>query len=128
MSYSIIFYILGWICIFQTGFMVLPCVVALIYGESQITGFLLSMLICLVIGVPLVLRKPKTQIYYTAESLATVSLSWIVLSLTGALPFLFTGSIPHPVDAVFETASGFTTTGASILPEVESLSHCTSSI
>ncbi len=123
MNYSIIFYILGWICIFQTGFMVLPCVVALIYGEGQITGFLLSMLICLVIGVPLVLRKPKTQIYYTAESLATVSLSWIVLSLTGALPFLFTGSIPHPGDAVFETVSGFTTTGASILAEVESLSH-----
>ena len=116
MNYSIIFYILGWICIFQTGFMALPCLVAVIYGEREIIGFLLSMLICLVIGVPLVLRKPKRQIYYTAESMATVSLSWIVLSLTGALPFLLTGSIQNPVDAVFETASGFTTTGASILP------------
>ena len=124
MNYSIIFYILGWICIFQTGFMALPCLVAVIYGEREIIGFLLSMLICLVIGVPLVLRKPKRQIYYTAESMATVSLSWIVLSLTGALPFLLTGSIQNPVAAVFEIASGFTTTGASILPEVESLSHC----
>ena len=59
MNYSIIFYILGWICIFQTGFMALPCLVAVIYGEREIIGFLLSMLICLVIGVPLVLRKPK---------------------------------------------------------------------
>lgn len=121
MNYSIILYILGWILNFQAAFMVLPCIVALIYQEMAGWSFAASMALCLVIGLPLVRKKPKNQIFYTAEGFVTTALSWIVLSVMGALPFLFSGSIKAPIDALFETASGFTTTGASILSNVESL-------
>lgn len=121
MNYSIIVYILGWILNFEAAFMILPCIVALIYHETAGWCFVATMVICLVIGVPLVIRKPKNQIFYTAEGFVTTSLSWIVLSAMGALPFLLSGAIANPIDAVFETVSGFTTTGASILSEVESL-------
>ncbi len=121
MNYSIIFYIMGWILNFEAAFMVLPCIVALIYGEQAGWSFVITMALCLVIGIPLVIKKPKKQIFYTSEGFVTVSLCWIVLSIMGALPFLFSGSIASPVDALFETVSGFTTTGASILSDVESL-------
>lgn len=124
MNIHIILYILGWICNVEAAFMVLPCLVALIYGESQGVWFLLTMGICLLVGIPAVIRKPRDPIFYTAESMVTVSLSWIILSIFGALPFLFAGSIASPVDALFETVSGFTTTGASILSDVETLPRC----
>lgn len=121
MNYSIIFYIMGWILNFEAAFMVLPCIVALIYGEPAGWSFVTSMGLCLLIGIPLVIRKPKKQIFYIAEGFVTVSLCWIALSIMGALPFLLSGSIHSPVDALFETVSGFTTTGASILSDVEIL-------
>lgn len=122
MNYSIIFYIMGWILNAEAAFMVMPCIVALIYREPAAGfSFLASMAVCLAIGLPLVRKKPKNQVYYTAEGFVTVSLCWIVLSIMGALPFLFSRSIINPVDAVFETVSGFTTTGASILSDVEAL-------
>ncbi|MGI6070089.1 MAG: TrkH family potassium uptake protein [Blautia sp.] len=124
MNVSIILYILGWILNFEAAFMTLPCIVALIYGEAQIWSFVVTMVICLVIGIPLVIKSPDSKAFYTKEGFLTVALSWIVLSLMGALPFMFSGSIPNFVDAIFETVSGFTTTGASILSDVESLSHC----
>ncbi|GAA6409907.1 TrkH family potassium uptake protein [Blautia hominis] len=124
MNYSIISYIIGWILNFEALFMLLPCIVAMIYKESSGWAFVLAMLLCLLIGIPLTQRKPKNKIFYTKEGFVTVALSWIVLSIMGALPFIFSGSIPNVIDAVFETVSGFTTTGASILTEVESLSHC----
>ena len=74
-------------------------------------------------GLLLALRKPKKNVFYAKEGFVTVALSWIVLSLCGAVPFRLTGEIPRYIDAVFETASGFTTTGASILTNVEALSQ-----
>ena len=121
MNYSIIFYIMGWILNFEAAFMVPPCIVALIYGEQAGWSFVITMALCLLIGVPLVIKKPKKQIFYTSEGFVTVSLCWVVMSIMGALPFLFSGSITSPVDALFETVSGFTTTGASILSDVEVL-------
>ena len=82
------------------------------------------MLICLTIGIPLTRRKRKSKVFHAKEGAVTVALSWLVLSIAGALPFIISGSIPHPIDAIFETVSGFTTTGASILNNVEALSHC----
>lgn len=123
MNGSIILYLIGWILNFEAAFMVLPCIVALIYGETDLWSFLAAICLCLALGVPLVARKPRSRIFYTKEGFLTVALSWIILSIMGALPFVFSGSIPSFVDALFETVSGFTTTGASILPEVESLSH-----
>ena len=74
-------------------------------------------------GVILVRKQPKNKVFYAREGSVTVALSWIVMSIMGSIPFLLSGSITNPVDALFETVSGFTTTGASILPAVEPLQH-----
>lgn len=104
--------------------MVLPCIVAVIYGEKSGWGFVISMVICLLIGIPLTLKKRENKVFFTREGFVTTALSWIILSCMGALPFIISGSIPNPVDALFETVSGFTTTGASILSDVEALPKC----
>ena len=70
------------------------------------------------------IRKIKSKVFYSKEGFAAVSLSWIIMSLVGALPFFITGEIPAYEDALFETISGFTTTGSSILSNVEALTHC----
>ena len=124
MNYSIVFYIIGWILNFEAAFMALPTVVALIYRESEVWCFLATMAVCLMVGMLLVRRKPKNQIFYVAESFVAVSLSWVLLSVMGAVPFVLSGYIPNPIDALFETVSGFTTTGASILSSVEQLPKC----
>ena len=103
--------------------MVPSCITALIYKESEIGAFLMTMALCLLVGIPLICRKPKKKIIYVKEGFVTVALSWIALSIMGSLPFLFSGAIKNPVDALFETVSGFTTTGASILKDVESLPY-----
>ena len=100
------------------------CLVALIYQESSGWSLVAAVLLCLLIGLPLVIRKPKNRVFYLREGFATTALCWIVLSCVGALPFVLSGYIPNPVDALFETVSGFTTTGASILTDVEALPHC----
>lgn len=124
MNYSIIFYIIGWILNIEAAFMVLPCLTALIYQEKSGFSFVITIVLCLAVGLPLVLRKPANRIFYLREGFITTSLSWIVLSCMGALPFLLSGYISNPVDALFETVSGFTTTGASILSDVEALPYC----
>lgn len=124
MNYSMISYIVGWILNFEGLFMLLPCLTAVIYGEKAGFAFVVTMALCFVIGVPLTIRKPKNMVFYTKEGFISVSLSWIVMSVMGSLPFLFSGATSNPVDALFETVSGFTTTGASIFSDVESLPYC----
>ncbi|MBQ9065290.1 MAG: TrkH family potassium uptake protein [Blautia sp.] len=124
MNYSIIAYIIGWILDLEAALMVLPCITALIYRERSGTAFLITMAVCLAIGVPLTMRSPKKRAFYAKEGYVTVALSWAALSIMGAIPFVISGSIPNPVNALFETVSGFTTTGASILDNVEALPHC----
>lgn len=121
MNYRMIKYILGWILIFEALFLLVPALTALVYGESVIISILISVLCCLAAGGLLIIRKPASTELYSKEGFVIVSLSWIVLSIFGALPFVLSGTIPRFIDALFETVSGFTTTGASILPEVESL-------
>lgn len=124
MNYSMIFYILGWIFNIEAVFMILPGITAIIYQEKTGLAFLVTMLICLVIGLPLTRKRPTNKVFHAKEGAVTVALSWLVLSIAGAVPFVISGSIPDPVNALFETVSGFTTTGASILSDVEALSHC----
>lgn len=124
MNYSVISYIVGWILNCEGLFMLLPCLTALIYGEEAGFAFVVTMALCFLIGVPLTIRKPKNMVFYTKEGFISVSLSWIVMSVMGSLPFLFSGVTSNPVDALFETVSGFTTTGASIFSDVESLPYC----
>ena len=103
MNFRIIAYIIGWVCNFQAAFMLLPAVTAMIYREKDFFAFLISMVICLAVGIPLTLRKPKNKVYYIKDGCVAVALSWIALCITGALPFWLTSSIPHPIDALFET-------------------------
>ena len=124
MNFRIIAYIVGWVCNFQAAFMLLPFFTALIYHEREFSSFLIAMAVCLVIGIPLTLKKPKNKVFYTKDGCVAVALSWVALCVFGALPFVVSGYIPHPVDALFETVSGFTTTGSSILTDVEVLPHC----
>ena len=116
--------ILGWLLIFECGFMLVPTVTALVYREREVWAFLVTMLLCGTIGALFVWRKPKDSVLYAREGFVIVSLSWILLSLFGAIPFCISGAIPNYLDALFETVSGFTTTGASILTEVEPLPRC----
>lgn len=125
MNYSMIRYIMCRVLEFEGAFLALPCVVAWIYREKEGFAFLITMLLCLLLGFVGKQWKPKSTVFYAKEGFVTVSLSWIVLSLMGALPFRISGEIPNYIDAVFETASGFTTTGASILTDLSQLSHAT---
>lgn len=114
----------GFILLFDAIAMLLPVSVAIYYKESAGLAFLPAIIISLVIGIPLSLLTPKNKSLYAREGLVTVAIAWVVMSIIGALPFFFSGEIPNLIDCIFETASGFTTTGASILRDVESLSQC----
>lgn len=124
MNYQIIIFIIGWILKIEGTFMLLPILTGIIYKESALWAFVVNGIICMFLGVLMTWKKPKHQHFYIREGFVTVALSWMVLSVMGAIPFLITGAIPNFIDALFETVSGFTTTGASILPEVESLPRC----
>lgn len=125
MNYSIIRYILFRVLEFTGVFMLLPFLVGVIYGEPEKWAFLVVACLCLATGITGKLWKPKSKVFYAKEGFVTVSLSWIVLSMAGAVPFVLTGEIPSYLDAVFETISGFTTTGGTILSDVETLARCT---
>ena len=124
MNYKMIRNILGWLLLFECGFMLVPTATALVYREREVWAFLVTMLLCGTIGALCVWNKPRDPVLYAREGFVIVSLSWITLSLFGAIPFFISGVIPSYVDAVFETVSGFTTTGASILTAVEPLPKC----
>lgn len=123
MNRSIIRYILASVLEFEALFLLLPCLIAIIYKEKSFYSFFGVMLLCFTLGWLGKLKKPRMDQFYAREGFVTVSLSWIVLSIMGALPFYISGEIPSYVDALFETISGFTTTGSSILSNVEGLSH-----
>ncbi len=123
MNLKMISYVLGLLLMFQSAFMMIPAITAVIYKESALWAFLGVAVACLIIGRLLTWRKPKNKSLYAREGFVIVALCWIVLSLTGALPFYISGDIPRFVDALFESVSGFTTTGASIIPSVEDASR-----
>ena len=123
MNYSMVLYILGHILKFESAFLTLPALVGLLYREPEGFPFLLVAVLCLLLGLFLTRKRPVSSTLYTREGFVTVALSWIIMSIFGAIPFVLSGDIPSYVDALFETISGFTTTGASILTEVESLSR-----
>ena len=121
MNFKMILNILGWILIFEALFFLVPIITAVVYGEAVLADFLISAGLCLICGGLLIMKKPENKALYSREGYVIVSLSWIVLSLFRALPFYISGVIPNFVDALFETVSGFTTTGATVLGEVETL-------
>ena len=121
MNYRMISYVIGCIWLFEAAFMLVPLITALAYGEQAVFAFLWTALICAGAGLLLSFRKPKNQTLRARDGFVVVSLSWIAISLLGSLPFMLTGVTANFVDALFETVSGFTTTGATIFGEVESL-------
>lgn len=124
MNYSVIRYILCRVLEFAGLFMALPFLVGLIYREKSAFCFLYVMAGCLAVSLIGRRFKPKNQVFYAKEGFVTVSLSWIILSLIGALPFYLSGEFPVYADALFETISGLTITGATVLTDVEGLSRC----
>lgn len=125
MNYSMIRYILCRVLEFEALFMSLPCLVGIIYHEKSTVSFAAVMAACFAVSLVGRQFKPKNKVFYAKEGFVTVSLSWIILSLVGAIPFYLSGEIPSYTDALFETVSGFTTTGATILTDVEALSRST---
>ena len=115
-------FVIGRILVTEAALLVLPLIVALLHGEAA-HPFLIPMALLVLIGLLLGVRRPARTALYARDGLAIVALAWIAVSAFGALPFVISGDIPFYVDAFFETVSGFTTTGASILTEVESLSR-----
>ncbi len=125
MNKRMIFHILGMLLILEAALLLLPALVALIYGEQAGWCYLFTAAGAALVGLALrTACRPSRKTIYARDGLITVALGWIVLSLAGALPFTLCGDIPSYLDAVFEMVSGFTTTGSSILPNVELLNRC----
>ncbi len=126
MNFGVIKRTLGVILLFEAVFFLVPLITAAVYWEKEFFHFLICMGICAAVGGLCVIGKPKNDKIYAKDGLVITALSWIVMSLFGAIPFTLSGAIPSYIDALFEMVSGFTTTGSSILTgeQVEALPKC----
>ena len=120
MNNRMILYVIGRALLIEAALLVLPLITAVIYGES-IVPFLIPIVLLVAVGLITGMKKPKNASLFARDGLAVVALVWVFMSAFGALPFVISGDIPNYIDAFFETVSGFTTTGASILTEIEPL-------
>lgn len=124
MNYRMVVFVLGRIFLVEAAMLLLPMICSAIYGEwYMLPAFLLPAVILLLLGLAASLRTPKNTTIYARDGLAIVALVWVLMSAFGALPFVISGEIPAFADAFFEMVSGFTTTGSTILNDVEALSH-----
>ncbi|MBE7052792.1 MAG: TrkH family potassium uptake protein [Ruminococcaceae bacterium] len=122
MNYRMILYMFGSVLKIESFALIVPFVTAICYKEqTSVIAYLICIALCFCVGKILTLFKPKSKEAYAKEGFITVALSWIIISIFGAFPFMITGHIPSFANAFFETVSGFTTTGASILKDVEAL-------
>lgn len=118
-----IIYILGWVLIVDAVAMQIGTITSLIYGEKEAWYFVLTGVVSAILGVLAIkVKKPKNMVLYQKAGFASTALSWILLSIVGCMPFWLSGEIPSFIDAFYETVSGITTTGATILNDVEALS------
>ena len=116
MNRKIVFYLLGKILCIEAVLMLLPMAYSIVCAEKSVIAFAITIIFSLGLGFLLtVINKPKDETFFAKEGFVIVALSWITLSVVGALPFVISGAIPNFIDAFFETVSGFTTTGATIL-------------
>ncbi len=125
MNYRMVFNVIGRIVMAESGLLLLPAMVALYYGETDaLKALLISAGIALLVGILFaVCSRTKNRNIYAGEGFISVAAAWVLLSIIGALPFYISGAIPSFVDAIFETVSGFTTTGASVVSNIEAMSH-----
>ncbi|MCR4731224.1 MAG: TrkH family potassium uptake protein [Saccharofermentans sp.] len=124
MNIKMLIYILGKVLLIEGVLMLLPIGCGWIYGESETVYYLVCALSYVTLGYLLSFKKPRNMTIFIKDGCVATALSWVVLSIGGCIPFILTGEIPSFTDAMFETASGFSTTGASILTNVEAMSHC----
>ena len=123
MNYKMIRFVISWVLKVEGMLMLFPALVGAMYQEKTGFAYLIWGLLCIAAGLILCFRKPSNMEIYSRDGFVCVSLSWVVLGVFGAVPFVITGEIPFYINALFEIVSGFTTTGASILSDVEALSH-----
>ena len=123
MNAKMIRFIISWVLKVEGILMLFPALVAAVYREPEGIPYLFWGLACVVFGLILCFRKPEDMAISSRDGFVAVALSWIILGTFGAVPFVLTKEIPFYVNALFEIVSGFTTTGASILSDVEALSH-----
>lgn len=123
MNYRLLCKIIGVILLIEAVFMMLPVIVAIICHEPDWKAFLFTLVISAAVGTALFRIKLKSRKMYAKDGLVTVGSVWIIMSLVGAVPFTLTGALPNYMDAFFESVSGFTTSGITICPDVEILSH-----
>lgn len=121
MNYRIVFYNIGRILLVEAALLTFPAIGAIVYNENTLISFALTIAALTVVGLPAVRKRPKNMAIYAKDGYVIVALSWILMSLFGAMPFYFSGHIPGFIDAFFETVSGFTTTGSTILSNIEAL-------
>ena len=125
MNFKMIFHVLGKMMILLAGLLILPTIVSLVYKEPlHVTNsFFITIMICFVLALILHFstRDVTERDFYKREGYVIVTLTWVIFSLLGALPFYLSGEIPHYIDSFFETVSGFTTTGSTILEDIEAL-------
>ena len=121
MNYAMIAYLFGGVLKIFAGLMIPPVIAAVIYKESTLEDFILIFALCLLAGILLTRKRPGNDVLYARDGFAAVSLIWIGLSVIGSLPFIISGVIPSFLDALFESVAGFTTTGASILTDIEAI-------
>ena len=125
MNFAILSFIIGFILQFEALFLLLPWIVGMIYGEYHVALiYLVTAAVCFILGKLLSFKHTgRFKELYVREGFTAVALGWFVMSVFGAIPFVLTREIPFYIDALFETISGFTTTGSSILSDVEALSY-----
>ena len=121
MNLRMTLYILGILLAFEGAFFLVPTITALIYHEQTVWLFIALAVICMLAGWLIARKKPQNKTLYAKDGFVIVALCWILMSLVGALPLFFSGSIPNFINALFEAVSGFTTTGASILHDLDCL-------
>ena len=122
MNRKMIFHVLGLVLVIMAALMLLPVVAGLCFGEN-VLNFIITIAIAGGAGGAMLLIKPENRDMFARDGFAIVGGAWILMSLLGALPFVISGDIPDYIDAVFETVSGFTTTGASVVDNVEKMSR-----
>lgn len=121
MNYKMVSFSIGRILLVEAVLLIFPAIGAIFYGDDTLLSFALTIALLSIVGLLAVRKKPKNQTIYAKDGYVIVAMTWILMSLFGALPFFLSGHIPHFIDAFFETVSGFTTTGSTIIRNVEAL-------
>ena len=122
MNRRMVFYVIGQIVKVEALLLFITAGIAALFDESSMKSFIVAAIIAATIGVILTFKEPENRVIYARDGFAIVAISWVFLSVIGSLPYILSGEIPNFIDALFESVNGFTTTGATILTSIDTLS------